>query len=141
MSIRERRGIDMGGRGTYALGKTVKQCYETIGHLSGLPILRPIAPLHGKLPEESHRSKGYILQDENGRFRMLRLYNRHHLLRWEIAYHPERMLDSTGEPILHIHTYPPNDFRNRTPARLLTELEYKRFNRFFGEDLRWTIKK
>lgn len=131
----------MGGRGSSASGKSFRQTYQTVGVIAGVKVLRPLPPLHGKLPEESHRSNAYILLDDQGKFRMLRRYDNHHLLRLELAYHPERRLDPSGQDILHLHRYPSDNFGKRTPARLLAEREYRRFKRFFGEELRWTIKK
>ena len=106
----------------------------------GIPVLQPLPPLHGRLPEESHTSNAYILLHPDGTFRMLRWYDKRHLLRMELDYHPEPTLSKDRLPILHIHRYRPNDFNER-PPRLLTEREYRRFRRFLGKQLRWTIKK
>ena len=58
----------------------------------GIPVLQPLPPLHGRLPEESHTSNAYILLHPDGTFRMLRWYDKRHLLRMELDYHPEPTL-------------------------------------------------
>lgn len=126
----------MGGRGTFAAGRKVAQTYQAVGSIEGVKILHPLAPLHGKLPEESHSSNAYILLDKEGNFRMFRWYDKRHRLRMELAYHREPALAPNASRILHIHRYRPGDFRGRTP-RLLTAREYNRFKRFFKEELRW----
>ena len=129
----------MGGRGMNASGRTFEETYRTVGHIGGIPVLQPLPPLHGRLPEESHTSNAYILLHPDGTFRMLRWYDKQHRLRMEIAYHREPSLDPSGA-ILHLHSYHPGDFSKRK-TRLLTERDYRRFRRFFGKELKWTTKK
>lgn len=50
----------MGGRGTFADGKTVQYQYKTVGYVEGIKVLEPINPKASKkLPEESHSSQAY----------------------------------------------------------------------------------
>ena len=100
-------------------------------------MLQPDASRHGTLPEEAHSSNAYILLDSSGEFKMYREYDTQHNLRIEIAYHYETALvpRATGR-ILHIHEYDPTTFK-RTPARLLTECEYRRYKPYFKGELKW----
>lgn len=113
----------MGGRGMNASGRTFKETYRTVGHIGGIPVLQPLPPLHGRLPEESHTSNAYILLHPDGTFRMLRWYDKRHHVRVEIAYHPEGELGSPRLPILHLHRYPA-DMSGKRVKRLLTKREY-----------------
>lgn len=125
----------MGGRGTFARGNVVPYSYKTVGFINGVKILEGIGGKHS-LPEESHSSMAYIKLSENGTFREMRIYDKDHYLVKEIAYHPEKNLDTSHKPIMHIHEYQRDDFNNRTP-RLLSEDEYNQYKNFFNGELRW----
>lgn len=129
----------MGGRGTFAINNHVEYQYKTVGKLCGVKILEGIGRLHN-MPVESHTSSSYIMLSENGTFKMMRFYNENHYLIKEIAYHPERKIDRSGMPILHLHEYKPGDFSNRS-LRLLTQEEYEQYKKYFGGELRWKTEK
>lgn len=118
----------MGGRGTYAAGKDAAPTYETVGNIEGVPVLRGLGNKHN-LPEEAHSSGAYIKLDRNGDFEMYRKYDKNHYLTTEIAYHPERNIDKSSKPVLHIHFYDRN-FK-RTEARPLTSEELNEYRRYF----------
>ncbi len=125
----------MGGRGTYAAGNNVEYTYKTVDKIEGVKVLEG---LHGKhdLPAEAHSSESYIQRYSDGNFKMLRLYDKDHYLTAEIGYHPEKDLDPSRKPILHIHEYKRDNFIDRTP-RLLTEKEYEKYKKYFGGVTRW----
>lgn len=125
----------MGGKGTYATGKNVPYTYETVGKIDGVKILKGTGTLHD-LPVEAHSSSAYIKLKPNGEFSMMRFYDRNHYLVKEIAYHPEKYLDKSRKPILHIHEYEAGNLNNR-PNRLLTAQEYETYKKYFGGNLRW----
>lgn len=81
----------MGGRGTFAAGKIVKYAYFTIGTIEGVKVLAGLNGRH-KLPEEAHSSYAYIRLEPDGTFHEMRIYDKDHFLRFEIAYHPEPSL-------------------------------------------------
>lgn len=121
----------MGGRGTYAAGNNVAYRYETVGKIDGVKVLQKFdKKASGGLPEEAHSSSAYILLNKEGKFRMYREYDDNHYLRFEIAYHPEKNIDPSRKPVLHIHEYSPGDFSNRQ-ARPLTKTEYEKYKKFF----------
>ncbi len=121
----------MGGRGTFAAGNSVAYRYETVGEINGVKILQKLDKnASGGLPEEAHSSSAYILLNKNGQFRMYREYDSNHYLRFEIAYHPEKDIDSSRKPVLHVHEYQPDDFSSRQP-RPLTKLEYEKYKKYF----------
>ena len=62
--------------------------------------------------------------------RMYREYDENHYLRFEIAYHPEKNIDPSRKPVLHVHEYKPDDFSNRK-ARPLTKEEYEKYKKYF----------
>lgn len=68
--------------------------------------------------------------NKDGIFRMYREYDDNRYLRFEIAYHPERTIDSSCKPVLHVHEYKPDDFSNRK-ARPLSEEEFKKYKKYF----------
>lgn len=125
----------MGGRQTFASGKTVDYVYKTVGYREGVKILEGIGN-HHQLPEEAHSSEAYIKLQPNGDFSMMRIYDKAHYLTTEIAFHPEKDLDPSRKPILHIHHYERDNFDNR-PARLLTQEEYNKYRKYLGGDYRW----
>lgn len=121
----------MGGRGTFASGKSVPFAYETVTKIEGVKVLQKLDKrASGGLPEESHLSFAYIMLNKDGVFRMYREYDENHYLRFEIAYHPEKNIDPSRNPVLHVHEYEPNNFSNRAP-RTLTEQEYEKYKKYF----------
>ena len=125
----------MGGKGTYAVGNNVGYTYQTVGKVDGIKVLKGMGNLHD-LPVEAHSSSAYIKLKPNGEFSMMRFYDKNHYLVKEIAYHPEKYLDSSRKPILHIHEYEPGNLSHR-PNRLLTAQEYETYKKYFGGKLRW----
>ena len=125
----------MGGKGTYAVGNNVGYTYQTVGKVDGIKVLKGMGNLHD-LPVEAHSSTAYIKLNPNGEFSMMRFYDKNHYLVKEIAYHPEKYLDSSRKPILHIHEYEPGNLSHR-PNRLLTAQEYEKHKKYFGGKLRW----
>lgn len=117
----------MGGRGTFAAGNSVAYRYETVRKIDGVQILQKVDKnASGGLPEEAHSSSAYIMLNKNGQFRMYREYDNNHYLRFEIAYHPEKEIDPSRKPVLHVHEYQPGDFSSRQ-ARPLTKIEYEKY--------------
>lgn len=103
----------MGGRGTFAVGNNVPYSYEVDtsfspdGKYNGIKVLKGI-PGSGKhsLPESSHSSIAYIKMNSDGTFNMMRIYDKNHNLRIEIAYHPEDISGlKTKTKVLHYHEY------------------------------------
>lgn len=129
----------MGGRGTYAVGKNVGFSYKTVGKIESVKVLEGVGNLHD-LPVESHSSFAYIKLKKNGEFSMMRFYDKNHYLIKEIAYHPEKNLDISRKPILHIHEYKAGNLTER-PIRLLTPQEYEKYKKYFGGKLRWKAEK
>lgn len=125
----------MGGRGTFAVGNNVKYQYKTVDKIENIKVLQGIGNIHD-LPVEAHTSSAYIKLYPNGNFNTMRIYNKDHFLVREIAYHPERKLDRSGKPILHIHEYNPGVLNDR-PCRLLNEKEYNYYKKYFKGELRW----
>lgn len=121
----------MGGRGTFASGNPVPYSYETIGKIDGVKVLQKLdKKASAGLPEEAHSSSSYIILNKDGDFRMYREYDENHYLRFEIAYHPEKNIDPSRKPVLHVHEYKPDDFSNRK-ARPLTKEEYEKYKKYF----------
>jgi len=127
----------MGGKGTYAIGNNVGYTYQTVGKIDGVKVLKGMGNLHD-LPVEAHSSAAYIKLKPNGEFSMMRFYDKSHYLVKEIAYHPEKYLDSSRKPILHIHEYEPGNLNNRQ-KRLLIAQEYEKYKKYFGDNLRWKV--
>ena len=125
----------MGGRGTYAAGKNVGYSYKTVGKIEDVKVLEGLGR-KCDLPAEAHSSMAYIQLYPDGNFKMLRFYGKDHYLTIEIGYHPEKDLDPSRKPILHIHEYNPDNFTDRAP-RLLTEKEYEKYKKYFGGVTRW----
>lgn len=121
----------MGGRGTFASGNKVAYTYETVDKFEGVKVLEKIdKKAGGGLPEEAHSSSAYIMLNKDGNFRMYREYDDKHYLRFEIAYHPEKSIDPSRKPVLHVHEYKPDNFQDRD-ARPLTSEEYKKYKKYF----------
>ena len=77
---------------------------KTVGQIEGVKVLQPDRSVGSlKLPEESHRSASYIVLDQTGNFRQMRVYNEKHEAIFEIGYHPKSSLGK-GK-ILHVHEY------------------------------------
>lgn len=97
----------MGGRGTFASGNPVLYTYKTVDKYEGVKILTgiPGTGLHD-LPVEAHSSEMYLKLHKDGTMSMLRIYGKDdHMLKMEIAYHPEPRLTGNYDPVLHIHYY------------------------------------
>lgn len=95
----------MGGRGTFAAGNPVPYSYHTVGHIEDVKVLKGINGEHS-LPESSHSSGAYIKLKSDGTFHEMRIYDENHILKMEIAYHPEKSLTGDNHtPIMHYHTY------------------------------------
>lgn len=121
----------MGGRGTFANGNKVAYTYETVDKIEGIKVLEKLDKnASGGLPEEAHSSSAYIMLNKDGEFRMYREYDDKHYLRFEIAYHPEKSIDPSRKPVLHVHEYKPDNFQDRN-ARPLTSEEYKKYKKYF----------
>ena len=121
----------MGGRGTFASGRLVPYRYETVGSIQGVKVLEKLDKRASRgLPEEAHGSPAYLLLNKEGEFRMYREYDENHHLRFEIAYHPEKDIDASRKPVLHVHEYKAGDFSSRT-TRPLTSEEYEKYKKFF----------
>ena len=135
----------MGGRGTFAAGKSVDYTYEVDtsfspdGKVEGVKILKGAkdSGKHG-LPESSHSSDAYIKLKPDGTFHEMRLYNEQHVLYMEIAYHPEPKLTGNREmPVLHYHLYDDRFSKNKTgsfertePKHITDEIKTK-YSKFF----------
>lgn len=136
----------MGGRGTYAAGKSVDYVYETDTHFSFAPDgkLHGVKILKGKdgtgkhgLPESSHTSAAYIKLNPDGTFHEMRIYDKNHCLRIEIAYHNEPSLGK-GK-ILHYHIYDERFSKNSTgefsrsrAIRITRKMSiYKEYQKYF----------
>ena len=117
----------MGGRGTFAIGNMVACTYETIGFIEGIKIL---SGLNGKhvLPEEAHSSHAYIKLKKDGTFHEMRVYDKDHYLKFEIAYHPEPSLDKSRKPVLHYHVYDRNF--HRSSAMKMSKPMKKHFKKY-----------
>ena len=120
----------MGGRGTFASGNNVAYTYETIDKYEGVKVLSgmPGTGLHD-LPAEAHSSEMYLKLHKDGTMNMLRIYGKDdHLLKMEIAYHPEPRLTGNHEPVLHIHYYG-KDFKHG-PAQYLDKQTFEKYKKY-----------
>ena len=120
----------MGGRGSFASGKSVAYTYKTVGKIEGVKILIGKDGQANGLPAESHSSNAYIQLHPDGKFKMYREYDKDHYLVKEIGYHPEPDLTGNRAPTLHIHEYKRDNFSERKP-RLLTNQEYEKYKKYF----------
>lgn len=93
----------MGGRGTFAAGKSVEYAYTTVDKIEGVKVLIGLNGKHN-LPEEAHSSWAYIRLKPDGTFHEMRIYDKDHYLRYEIAYHREPNI-SQEKLVLHFHKY------------------------------------
>lgn len=135
----------MGGRGTFAAGNSVAYTYEVDkdfsadGKLHGVKVLKGIegSGKHG-LPESSHSSTAYLKMNPDGTFNMLRVYDKEHSLRFEIAYHSEQSIAKGKQKVLHYHVYG-KEFsqKERIPFGRTTKILhknsriYKQYEKFF----------
>lgn len=124
----------MGGNGTFAAGKIVASRWEAVGTVHGVKVLRQLLPagqkrISQKLPEESHSSRMYIRQHEDGTFAELRVYDSQHRLRFELANHPERTLDKSGKNVLHYHVYTQPGFKHG-PPHWATDAMIRKFGKY-----------
>ena len=117
----------MGGRGTFAAGNPVPYTYETVGLIEGVKVLKGLNGKHS-LPEEAHSSNAYIKLKPDGTFHEMRIYDKDHYLKYEIAYHPEPKLGPTGVPILHYHVY--DRKFNRSDAMKVPKAMKKHFKKY-----------
>ena len=127
----------MGGRGTFAVGNSVPYSYQTVGFIEGVKVLEGTNGKHS-LPESSHSSEAYIKLKADGTFHEMRIYDKNHILKMEIAYHSEKFLTGDNHtPVLHYHTYDERFSKNKTgsfgrsPARLLTQEMMKKYGKYF----------
>ncbi len=125
----------MGGRGTYAMGKSVAYQYKTVTKIGGVKVLQPIDATRAyKLPEESHTSGNkYILLDKDGVFHQYREYDNHHKVVLEIGYHHENGLGKGDVLHIHVHKKPGIEYHTdkTTEKRKLNRAEYQKYKRFF----------
>lgn len=97
----------MGGKGTYAAGKSVPFSYKTVSKIEGVKVVQPMDSSKSlKLPEESHSSSSYVLLDKNGVFHQYREYDSQHRVIFEIGYHHEPKLGTGNVLHVHIHNQP-----------------------------------
>lgn len=122
----------MGGRGTFAAGRSVPYEYRTVGTVGGIKVLEGVGGKHG-LPEEAHSSNAYIQLNGDGTVRTIRFYDSRHRLRYEIAFHREQSIDPSNKPVLHYHVYDMTGERPwHGPARKATKAMRRRYGRYFG---------
>lgn len=135
----------MGGRGTFAAGNTVSYKYEVDTNYSPDGKLYGVKVLKGKdgtgkhgLPESAHSSLAYLKMNPDGTFNTLRLYDKNHNLRLEIAYHSEQSIAKGKLKVLHYHEYSKAFSQNKTGqfGRTTGVLHknsrlYKQFKKFF----------
>ena len=112
----------MGGRGTFAAGNPVPYVYETDtsffagGKFNGVKVLKRVegSGKHG-LPESSHSSFTYLKMNQDGTFNTMRIYDKDHNLRIEIAYHREPKVGKGLDKVLHYHVYGKEFSQSKTP--------------------------
>ena len=117
----------MGGRGTFAAGRGVEYTYTTTDRIEGVKVLSGLNGKHS-LPEEAHSSWAYIRLKPDGTFHEMRIYDKDHYLRYEIAYHPKPKMDPSRKPVLHYHKY--DRYFNRTSAAPLPASAIKRLKKY-----------
>lgn len=118
----------MGGNGTFAAGKIVAYKWKTVDKIDGAKVLEPIGGSR-KLPEEAHSSRMYILNNADGTFRQLRVYDSKHRLRFEIGYHREPSVDPKGGKVLHYHIIKQPGF-NHGKAHKATDAMVRKFGKY-----------
>lgn len=135
----------MGGRGTFAAGNPVPYVYETDtsffagGKFNGVKVLKGVEGFgkHG-LPESSHSSFAYLKMNQDGTFNTMRIYDKDHNLRIEIAYHREPKVGKGLDKVLHYHVYGKEFSQSKTPNFERTTIRmhknsklYKQYKKFF----------
>ena len=135
----------MGGRGTFAAGKSVSYTYgidtefSPDGKFYGVKVLKGIegSGKHG-LPESSHSSMAYLKMNPDRTFNMMRIYDNEHNLRLEIAYHSEQSIAKGKSKVLHYHVYgkefsknEKSSFSRTTKVLHKNSKIYKRYEKFF----------
>lgn len=135
----------MGGRGTFAAGNPVAYTYEVDkgfspdGKLYGVKVLKGMSDSgkHG-LPESSHSSIAYLKMNPDGTFNTMRIYDKNHNLRLEIAYHSEQSIAKGKAKVLHYHVYGKEFSQNaKSPFERTTNVLhknsriYKQYKKFF----------
>ena len=135
----------MGGRGTFAAGNPVPYVYEVDtsifagGKFNGIKVLKGTegSGKHG-LPESSHSSFAYLKMNPDGSFHTMRIYDKNHNLRVEIAYHREPTLAKGKDKVLHYHVYSTefSSTRNKSFSRSTHLLHknsklYRQYKKFF----------
>ena len=103
--------------------------YKTVGYIEGVPVVKGLHCEHS-LPVEALHSRAYIRLDHKGEFREMRIYDKQHYIKYEIAYHPERKLAPSRKPVLHIHEYKKQGSFEVRPARLLTKRELRKYKKY-----------
>ncbi len=121
----------MGGCGTYSVGKTPEKfLYESHKELYGVKIIEPVKKSDSwKLPEESAKSRAYLLLDKYGIFRQYREYDKNHQVILEIGYHREKKVGKGR--VLHIHRFKIPGVENHPDAEPLTPDEIQKYKKFF----------
>lgn len=124
----------MGGRGTFAAGRSVPSTYKTLGRVCDVKVLAGLDSSHHGLPEESKTSWAYIKLKPDGKtFHEMRIYNANHEVVMDIGYHGEPNLNAGDHrtAILHAHDYAKGgDFKHRS-TRWLTDEEYQKYKKYF----------
>jgi hypothetical protein len=135
----------MGGRGTFAAGNAVKYTYEVDTNFSPDGKFHEVKVLKGMedsgkhgLPESSHSSTAYLKMNSDGTFNMMRIYDKEHNLRLEIAYHSEQSIAKGKSKVLHYHTYGKefsqnanSSFGRTTKVLHKNSKMYKQYKRYF----------
>lgn len=93
------------------------------------------------LPDYSHTKNGriYVKKDKRG-FREMRVYDDDGKVILEIAFHPERNLDSSGSNVLHYHLYGKNF--ERSVAKAMDNEIYNLYKKYLNHwGIYWNEKK
>lgn len=106
----------MASRGSIARnGRYMDDEYETVEVLPhGEEVLEGNGRSHS-MPDYSHSANSiYIVKDELGRFRAMRVYDENHMPIIEIAHHPESKINhgNRKDPIWHMHVYKKGDLKH-----------------------------
>ncbi len=93
---------------------------EVLSH--GEEVLEGYEHVHS-MPDYSHSANSvYIVKDELGHFRTMRVYDEDHMPIIEIAHHPESRINhgNRKDPIWHMHVYKKGDLEHN-PAQLISK--------------------
>ena len=111
--------------------------YKKVGMVEDVKVLQGLNGEHS-LPESSHSSNAYIKLKSDGTFHEMRIYDNNHVLRMEIAYHPEKSITGNNHtPVLHYHIYDDRFSKNatgkfiRSAAKPLTDELFKKYKKYF----------